>query len=77
MISQRPAEAAGAPERATLNQVAGNLGIPSESALLRIGITHDYMRLICGGQSLINTLLWLAPTCAVLTFWTRISLTNN
>jgi len=30
------------PPFATLNHVAGDLGIPSESALLRIGITLDY-----------------------------------
>jgi hypothetical protein len=29
------------PPFATLNHVAGDLGIPSESALLRIGITHS------------------------------------
>jgi hypothetical protein len=28
------------PPFATLNHVAGDLGIPSESALLRIGISH-------------------------------------
>jgi hypothetical protein len=29
---------------ATLNHVAGDLGIPGESALLRIGITREYER---------------------------------
>src|SRR5207344_3157413 len=32
------------PPFATLNHVAGDLGIPSESALLRIGITHPSNR---------------------------------
>jgi hypothetical protein len=39
------------PPFATLNHVAGDLGIPSESALLRIGISQDYddtaLRFVC------------------------------